>query len=45
MFEVVVLVLELEEARVGLLVSFHRGGGRLGMRLLTATVCEMFDLH
>lgn len=38
-------MLELEEAGVGLLVRFDRGGGSLGMRLLTATVYEMFDLH
>ena len=45
MVEVVALVLELEEAGEGLLVRFDRGGGRLGMRLLTITVCEMFELH
>ena len=45
MVEEVALVLELEEAGVGLLVRFDRGGGRLGMRLLTITVCEMLDLH
>ena len=44
-FEVVALVLELEEAGVGISVRFDRGGGRLGMRLLTASVCEVFDLH
>lgn len=41
----VALELELEEAAVGLLVRIARGGGSLGMRLRTATVCEMFDLH
>ena len=45
MFEVVGLVLELEETGVGVLVMFNRGGGRLGMRLPTASACEMFDLH
>ena len=45
MFGVVALVLELEETGVGVLVMFHRGGGRLGMRLPTVIVCEMFDLH
>ena len=44
-FEVVALALELEETGVGVLVMFNRGGGRLGMRLPTAIVREMFDLH
>ena len=41
----VALVLELEEAGVGLLVRFDREGRRLGMWSLTFTVCEMLDLH
>ena len=43
MFEVVALVLVLEEAGVGISVRFDRGGERLRMRLLTT--CEVFDLH
>ena len=38
-------MLKLEEAEVGLLVGFDRGYGSLGMRFLTAIICEMFDLH
>ena len=43
--EAVALVVELEEAGVELLVKVDRGGGTLGMRVLTASVCEMCNLH